>query len=159
MILMNFETQIKGDSKVSGHEDWITCSSIQFGVGRDVSTSGGGVSRDTSNPNFSEISVTKTTDMASSDLFFQSTCGKSLGKGEIHFIQTGGTDVKDQVYMKVELEDALISGYSVSSNGERPSETVTINFTKITYQYDDFSGAKKLTGTPKKYDLMANAPY
>lgn len=159
MILLNFATQIKGDSKVSAHADWITCDSLQLGVGRSISSSGGNVSRDTSNPSFSEVTISKSTDIASSDLFFQATSGKSLGKAEIHLVQTGGTDVKEQVFMKIELEEALISSYSMSSGGDRPSESFSINFTKISYQYDDFSGAKKTTGTPKKYDLMANASY
>ena len=46
MILMNFDTQIKGDSVVEAHENWITVDSIQLGVGRSISSSGGGKDRD-----------------------------------------------------------------------------------------------------------------
>jgi type VI secretion system secreted protein Hcp len=159
MILLKFETEIKGDSTVDGHDNWITIDSMQMGVGRSISASGGGKSRDTSNPSFSEITFNKSMDVASADLFFQATCGKSLGKAEIHFIQTAGTDSKGQVYLKYDLEEAIVSSYSLTSGGERPSESFSINFTKITKQYDDFSGATKKTGTPKKWDLMANKPF
>ncbi|CDG85980.1 type VI secretion system tube protein Hcp [Janthinobacterium agaricidamnosum] len=159
MILLNFATKIKGTAILDAHTDWITIDSIEFGVGRAISTSGGGTDRDTSNPSFSEIRLSKATDIASSDLFMQAICGKSLGKAEIHFIQTGGTSSKGQVYLKIELEAAIVSSYDLKSAGERPSETFSINFTKISYQYDSFNGASVTPGTPKKWDLEANAKY
>jgi type VI secretion system secreted protein Hcp len=159
MILLKFKTEIKGTSTVDGHKDWITVDAIQMGVGRAISVSGGGTDRDTSNPSFSEISLTKATDIASADLFMQAVCGKSLGSAEIHFMQTGGTDKKQQVFLTIELDGPIISSYSVSSGGERPSESFSINFTKISYKYDTFSGETVKTGTAKKWDLEANAVY
>ena len=159
MILLKFATAINGDSIVDGHEKWITISSLQLGVGRAISTSGGGADRETSNPSFSELTLTKSTDIASADLFMQAVCGKSLGKAEIHFLQTGGADKKQQVYMKIELTDAIVSSYSASSGGDRPSESISLNFTQISYQYDAFSGDKVTTGTPKKWDLTKNATF
>ncbi|MBB3221234.1 type VI secretion system tube protein Hcp [Pseudoduganella umbonata] len=159
MILLKFAKPIKGTSTVAGHAEWITIDSIEMGVGRAISSSGGGADRDTSNPSFSEISLSKATDIASADLFMQAVCGMSLGKAELHFIHTGGADKKEQVFLKIELEEAIVSSYSVSSGGERPSENFSINFTKISYQYDSFTGDKVVTGTPKKWDLETNATF
>lgn len=159
MILLKFKTEIKGDSTVDKHENWITCDSMQFGVGRSITASGGGKDRDTSNPSFSEVTFSKSSDVASGDLYYQAVCGKSLGKAEIHLLQTGGTDSKGQVYLTIELEEPVVSSYSASSGGERPSESFSLNFTKISYQYDAFSGDKVTTGTAKKWDLMANKAY
>lgn len=159
MILLKFATAINGDSVVAGHEKWITISSMQMGVGRSITASGGGADRDTSNPSFSEITLTKTTDIASADLFMQAVCGKSLGKAEIHFVQTGGADKKQQVFLKIELTDAIVSSFSTSSGGDRPSESFSLNFTQISYQYDAFSGDKVTTGTAKKWDLTKNATF
>ncbi len=159
MILLKFATAINGDSVVDSHDKWITIDSMQMGVGRSISASGGGADRETSNPSFSEITLTKSTDVASADLFMQSVCGMSLGKAELHFLQTGGADKKQQVYMKIELTDAIVSSYSMSSGGDRPSESFSLNFTQISYQYDAFSGTKVTTGTPKKWDLAKNATF
>ena len=57
-------------------------------------------------------------------------------------------------YKVPSLTNALISGYSLSSGGDRPSESISINFTKIEYKhipYDD----KNKAGTPVtvSYDL------
>lgn len=159
MILLNFATKIKGNSTVAGHADWITIESLELGVGRAISVSGGGKDRDTSNPSFSEISLSKPTDIASADLFMQAVCGKSLGKAELHFMQTGGSGNKQQVFLKIELEDAIVSSYSISSGGERPRESISINFTKISYQYDAFDGDTISTGTAKKWNLKAGETY
>ena len=42
MILLKFATEIKGDSTIKGHENWINISSFQLGVGRSVTSGGGG---------------------------------------------------------------------------------------------------------------------
>jgi type VI secretion system secreted protein Hcp len=156
MILLNFEKKINGSSTVDGHDKWIVCGTVDFDVGRSITRSGGGQDRDTSNPNFSEVKVTKPADTASAELFIQAACGKSLGKAEIHFVQTGGTDAKPQKFLTVELGGAIISNYKLHSEGERPTESFTINFNDISYQYDAFSGDAVTTGTAKKFDLMKN---
>ena len=153
MILLKFATEIKGESTVAHHIGWITISSMQFGVGRGISSIGGGGDRETSNPSFSEVTLSKSLDIASTALMMQATCGKSLGKAELHFIQTGGAEAKGQVYLKLELTDVIVSSYSSSSGGDRPTESFSLNFTKISYQYDKFDGATVTAGTPQKWDL------
>lgn len=157
MILLNFETAIKGDSTVASHTDWITVDSLQLGVGRSITSSGGGTDRETSNPSFSEVSLTKSMDKASVDLMMQAVCGKSLGKATIHFIQTGGTDAKGQEYLELQLHDAIVSSYSTSSGGERPSESFAINFSKFQMKYNTFTkGGTVSAGELKGWDLMKN---
>lgn len=157
MILLKFEKEIKGDSKVDGHADWITLDSCQFGVGRSITSSGGGSDRDTSNPSFSEMTFTKSTDIASGDLFYQAINGKSLGEATVEFIQTSGD--KLQTYLIIKMSDAIVSSYSMSSGGERPSESFALNYTKINYKYNQFSGDKVKEGKEKKWDLMQNKTF
>ena len=160
MILLKFATEIKGDSVVQGHEDWITVDSLQFGVGRAISASGGGRDRETSNPSFSEVSLSKSMDKASTELMMQATSGKSLGDATIHFIQTGGTDVKDQAYLEITLVEAIVSSYSVSSGGERPTESVAINFNGLKMKYNQFQDGKTASkGEEKGWDLVKNQAY
>jgi type VI secretion system secreted protein Hcp len=155
MILLKFAQEIKGSSDVTGYEGWITVDSVQMGVGRSISLSG--KDRDTSTPSFSELVLTKSTDIASTELFFQAVCGESLGIATLKWLQTAKD--KLQNYLIVELHDAIISSYSVSSGGERPSESFAINFTKITYQFNQFTGAESEEGKPKKWDLMKNKTF
>ncbi len=157
MILLNFKTAIKGDSTVTKHEKWITIDSLQFGVGRAISASGGGQDRETSNPSFSELSLTKSMDIASTELMMQAASGKSLGEAQIHFVQTGGVDVKGQTYLEITLKDPIISSYSISSDGDRPSESFSINFNALQMQYNEFKEGKVAKkGEKKGWDLMKN---
>ncbi len=159
MILLKFDVAINGDSTVPDHDKWITIDSMEFGVGRAITTSGTGTDRDTSNPSFSEVTLKKSMDVASTDLFMQAVCGKSLTKATIHFIQTGGTDAKGkaQVYLEYLLHDPIVSSYSVKSVGERPTESISINFNQIQTKYTVFTeGGTPTAGTQKGWDLMKN---
>ncbi len=157
MILLAFKTAIKGDSTVDSHKDWITIDSLQFGVGRAISSSGGGMDRETSNPSFSELTLTKSMDKASTELMMQAACGKSLEEAKIHFIQTGGADAKGQTYLEITLEDPIISSYSISSGGDRPSESFSINYNAIQMQYNVFKNGKVAEkGEVKGWDLEKN---
>jgi len=160
MILLKFATEIKGDSTVAGHENWITIDSFQWGVGRGISHSAGGKDRDTSNPSFSEVTLSKSMDVASTELWRQAVCGKSLGDATIHFIQTGGSDAKEQAFYEITLSEAIVSSYSASSGGDRPSESISINFTKVSHKYNVFQEGKQVSkGEEKKWDVMANAVF
>jgi type VI secretion system secreted protein Hcp len=55
------------------------------------------------------------------------------------------------------LDGTLISGYSISSGGDRPSESLSLNFTKIDSEYlnIDAKFASKTTGHIV-YDIAAS---
>lgn len=115
------------------HAGWIVLESAQLGVHRQLtSPNGTGTNREASTPAVSEILVTKLSDSASSALFQMSLWGQGK-KIIIHFTRTDG----GAPYMAIELENVLISSYSVSGHGgtaeKRPMETFSLNFTKITY--------------------------
>jgi type VI secretion system secreted protein Hcp len=133
---------IKGDVTADGHKDWIELHSCQFGIGRGISTPvGNSADREASAPSISEIVVTKNQDIASIKLF-ESACGGSEGvSATIDFTRTdkGKTDT----YMTYNLTNVLISGYSVSSGGERPTESVSLNFTKIEFKADSYDPSNK----------------
>lgn len=159
MILLDFEGTIKGDAQQAEHEDWINLTSLQLGVNRTITTSGSGKDRETSTPFFSEVSCTKDADIASNELFAQAIYGKKIcDKAEVHFIQTGGEGA-DQVYMKYELYEPIVSAYSLSSGGERPVESFMISFTKIIQKYTQFdAGGTQTEATDKGYDLKTGKP-
>ena len=159
MILIKFDPELKGDSKVEGHTDWISVDTFQFGVGRGVSTSGAGTDRDTSNPSFSEVTISKSMDIASAQLMLETACGLAMTTATIHFIQTGGKDAKGQHYLEIILDKPILSGYSISSGGDRPQESLSINYNGFKMQYNQLSeGGTVVEGEAKGYDLKANVP-
>ena len=138
---------VKGETTQTSHKQWIEISSIQWGVGRGVSSGvGGGSKRESTAPHVSEIVMTKTFDISSPLLLKEALGGKAV-KCNIELTQTDASG-KHVAYQKYALEDALLSGYSVSSGGARPSESFSINFNKIDSEYlnIDDKFASKTTG-------------
>jgi type VI secretion system secreted protein Hcp len=131
-IYMNYDG-IKGDVTEGGHKEWILLESCQLGVHRSIrSAAGRGANREASAPSVNEIVVTKQQDCASTELFKASLWGEGK-KVKIDFCKTD--DKKIEVFMNVELENTLVSSYSSSGHGggDRPMESLSLNFTKITF--------------------------
>lgn len=135
---------IVGETTQVTHKQWIEVQSLQFGIGRGISSGvGGGSKREASAPSVSEIVVTKTFDISSPLLLKESVGGKAV-EVKIELTQTDNNG-KHVAYQKYILTDTLVSGYSVSSGGDRPSESISLNFTKIDSEYlniDDKFAAK-----------------
>lgn len=129
-IYLKYDT-IKGNVTAEGFKEWIELGSFQWGVGRGIGSPHGseGV-RESSEPSLSEVSVTKQLDKASNDLLAAALHGKPV-KAEIVFTRTksGGGGVEE--FLRYELSNTMTSGYSVSSGGDRPSESLSLNFTKV----------------------------
>ena len=143
---------INGDATHLEHKKWLDVDSLQWGVGRGISTkTGSSFNREASEPSVSEVTVTKTMDSSSSQLF-QEACAGAAGKAvTIDLVTTGNPG---DIYMQYKLHNALVSGYSVSSGGERPSESLSLNFTKIEMVYKTFDDKHNVTGQfPASYDM------
>jgi type VI secretion system secreted protein Hcp len=154
-IYMNYDSlAIKGDVTEAGHTGWIELNSFQWGVGRGISSpTGASADRESSAPSVSEIVVTKATDSASTKLLNEALQGD--GKTVIlDFVKTDKS--KLSVYMTYTLTNTMISGYSLSSGGDRPSESVSLNFTKIEFKNIPAEAAGK-AASPETvaYDLAA----
>lgn len=154
-IYMKFGS-IDGAVTTKGFEKWIELQSFQFGVGRAVRTAArGSTARESSEPSISEIVVTKVMDMSSNKLFQDAVGGDFSSKVTVKFTTT----TKDGVatFLAYDLTDVGLSGYSASSGGDAPSESLSLNFTKIQISYTGMdsrvSGSQDVVG----YDLTQMA--
>jgi type VI secretion system secreted protein Hcp len=155
VILIKFKKDIKGESTIKGYENWINVDSASFGVGRSVaSVSEGTGKRDVSNPSLSELTFSRKTDLASPELFFQACGGQTLEECTIHLVQV--VDNKPEIHQIILLSDPIVTSYHYG-NGEMDS--FTLNYTKVSYQYNSFDGKKVTAGTPKKWDLAKNITF
>lgn len=153
-IYMKFGST-KGDVSTGEFKDWITVHSFQLGVGRGIgSAAGSGANRQGSHASVSEVTISKSLDPASLGLFSNALVGKLDTKVEFAFTIA---NEKNDEYLHITLTDTGVSGYSLSSGGDRPSESVSLNFAKIEYKeitLDDKGGAAK--PQTKIYDLMTH---
>lgn len=147
-IYMKFGSVV-GQVTTDGFKDWIELHSFNFGIGRGVTSGAGGARRESSNPSISEIAVTKLNDASSSKLYEDAVAGSFDSKVEIKMTST--TKNKVDTFMTYELENCGLSGFSVSSGGENPSEALSLNFTKITITPSPLDDK----GVPKKGDVVS----
>ncbi len=144
---------IDGDATHDEHKKWITVESLNWGVGRAISTMAGSTkNREASEPSVAEVTIAKQMDGSSVYLFQESCTGQAGKEVKIHMVSTGSPG---QTYLEYTLSDTLVSGYSVSSGGDRPMESVTLNFNKVLMKYIPLESNNE-SGSPitKGYDLV-----
>lgn len=125
---------LTGEATAEGYKGWIEVQSIQWGVGRGISAGMGGASkREASAPSVSEVTITKSFD-AASPLLLKEALGGKASEVKFDLTQTGNKSAH-LAYQKYILTNCLVSGYSISSGGDRPMESLSLNFTKIDSEY------------------------
>ena len=136
---------IDGTVTQQGHKKWIELQSCRLGGSRQVlQTTGATGEREAGAPNLKEVAVTKEHDDASGPLFKEFLSGEGFKKVKIDFVNT-----QNSVFMQIELEDVVISSFKTSGRGgrigsgsgskadsregERPTEDLSLSYTKIVY--------------------------
>lgn len=147
---------IKGNVTADGYKDHISVNSCQFGVGRGISMEPGKMSnREATRPTISEVTLSKAADTSAIALFKESVTGSAGKKVKIKFVRTASDKLFE--FMTYELEDVLVSGYSLSADSESdPMESISLSFSKITVTYNDFDKTNK-SSSPQRaaYNLTS----
>jgi type VI secretion system secreted protein Hcp len=156
-IYMNYNSLgIKGNVTAEGYKDWIRLDSMQFGIGRGISMEAGHMSnREATRPSISEVTISKMMDVASSGMFKESVTGADGVKVVIDIVRTQADKIEK--FVSYELEDVLVSSYSISAGSESaPAESISLSFAKITMSYSAADGKNKAGGPERVgYDLAA----
>lgn len=142
---------IKGDVTTEGFKDYIEVNSFQWGVGRGIAMqSGSGEGRESSLPSLSEVTINKEYDIASPDLLKEALSG-NVKDVTFVFTRTGTGGSGAQEYLKVELKDTIMSGLSLSSGGDKPSESISLNYSQVSFT----SKPMKDDGTPGTQSVVS----
>lgn len=137
-------SDIKGDTVDKTHQGQIDITSFQWGLGRAVSTDG----QSSGCASISEATVTKSLDSATPRLISNALLGKVSNTIEIAWSVDGTTGD----YLKLIMTNAQFSGYSVSSGGDKPSETLSIHFENMRGEYRPIDKKGNL-GSPITWDV------
>lgn len=126
---------VKGESQDSMHPGWIECDAVNWAVSQPKSataSTGGGHTAERCE--LTEISFTKTADMASPILLQMCAGGKTIRKAKFEFMRAdSGGAIK---YYEIELENVLIAHVAPSvSAGAILYESVGLKFSKIRWTY------------------------
>jgi type VI secretion system secreted protein Hcp len=157
MPVFMYYPNVTGDVTSEGYAGWIQLDSWHWGTARDIgNAASSGADREGSAPIVHEITLTKDNDCATPTLIQASLGMGGAAEGQEVKIDFCKTDAeKPEPYFQLTLTNTLISSLSMSTNGDdRPSETLTLNFTAIEFRNTPMGG-KNDTGTPVScsYDL------
>jgi type VI secretion system secreted protein Hcp len=134
---MQFGTTIKGDATLEAVDGWININSFQWKIDWSVTTRAGTDGpRDSKHPHIGELTIKKESDNSSRYLLDAITRNTySSPKGEdcvIRFLSTGqGRNINEMIYQEFTFFESLITSIQFDSSGDRPVETITLNFTGI----------------------------
>jgi len=147
---------IQGESLDKQHPDEIVLSSFSQGVSVPISNPVGGGGTGAGKASFSELSVAKLLDKASPLLYSYAAQGRRIPTVVLTVRKSGEKPVE---FYRITLTDVLISSVQTGGGGDVPSESLSLNFTKIEWRYTP----QKADGSPDApviatWDLAANKP-
>lgn len=147
---------IPGESQDDKHSGEIEIDSFSWGVSQEA-TLGRGTGGGAGKVNVSELNVMKKTDKASPILFLHCANGKHIPSALLTVRKAGEQPLE---YYKVKMTDVMVSGLQMSGSngGGIPMESVSLNFSKIEYEYTPQSAKGTGEGAVKAgWDLAKNA--
>lgn len=143
---------IHGDATHERHKNWMDIEALHWDVSRIVNTSAGSAAnREASEPTISEVTLTKTSDSSSTKLFQEACTGRTGKSAAINLVTTGSPG---ETYIVFSLTNTIISSYSIDTSGDRPVETIKLNFTEIEVKYTPYDeNQTPLSPMIASYDL------
>jgi type VI secretion system secreted protein Hcp len=149
---------IKGQSTIKGFEDKIEILSASHGVAMQVTGSPSATERTSGKPNHQDLTVSKYVDLSTCPLI--AACNAATNLKTIT-LTVGRNDAGTMLpYLVYTLENAIVSSVSVSAgSGDRPTETITFNYSKIKWDFTEQNAALGKKGNNGAiWDLATNQP-
>jgi len=138
---------IKGESADAKHKGEIDIMSFSWGAAqRGTSATGGGGGA--GKVHFNDIDFIKKTDASSPLLMVNCASGAHIKEANFTVRKAGGEQLE---YLKIKLTDVLISSYKEHGSiggGDIPTESLSLNFSKVEYSYQPQGADGKAQGGP-----------
>lgn len=150
---------VPGESVDAAHANTIEIENFSFGVKNPATIAAGGGSS-AGKATFSEITFIKTVDRSSPLLYLHCAQGKHISKAVLYGRKAGESGRGNDFYV-ITLEDVLVSSIQTGGASDgTPTETLSLNFTKIHVSYRPLLADGRL-GDPVRFgwDLATNGSY
>ncbi len=149
---------VAGECLLTGHADKIECLSYSHAVAMQMTSDVSDKRRASGKPNMQDFTISKYMDK-SSPVLNQYCCeGRKLGDGRV----TVGRNESGAIMPRIvyTLKDVMISSVSVaSSGGDKPAETITLNFTGIQWDYTaQKPGTTEAVAAAGKWNMKTHSP-
>lgn len=154
-VIMLEIKDVKGNCTIDGHADQIILNSYSHSVALPMGTDVANTERTGGRPMFSEMNFSKMTDQSTPALYAACTEGKKLGDATLHIGRNEAG--KFMSLMKYVLTNAMVSNINTSGGGGVPSDSFSLNFTKITSEFTQQNADSTKKGTATfGWDLATN---
>lgn len=133
VLILDLGKTISGNSTITGYADKIIVSSFSHSAYLPMGSDAGNTERTLGRPVLSEMSFSKSSDLATTELFKACTRGTKLGDATLSIGR-----IENGVYMNFMtyvMSNAMISQMSCSGGGGIPNDSFSINFTAIKADY------------------------
>jgi type VI secretion system secreted protein Hcp len=134
---------IKGESGDDRHVQAIAIDSFSWGTTNNAASAGGGGGA--GKVVFQDMHFTAKVSKAGPQLLLASATGSHYSRVTLTMRKAGGVVGEYQEYYHIQLEDVLISSYSISASGSEagdivPTDQFSLNFNKVTISYTGLDG-------------------
>jgi type VI secretion system secreted protein Hcp len=147
---------IKGNSTLTGFEDKIIIESFSHSVAMMMNHDVSNTERTMGRPTFSEISVSKMTDVSTPPLYAACAAGTKLGDVTLSVGRNEGG--KFMLLLKYKMTNAMIANISTSGGTGGAVDSLSLNFTKLTSEFTQQKPDSTSKGTSQfGWDLTTNA--
>jgi len=119
---------------LADHSNDIPIESFSYGNQRSFSNPSAGP-RVGSTPSVSEINLSHQNDKFSLPLLNQSLRGSTGANASLFFTDLSGPGGTPFDFLEIDLTQTLISSFQMSSGGDLPTESISLNFVTMTFKY------------------------
>jgi type VI secretion system secreted protein Hcp len=123
---------VKGSSADADHKGWMDATNWHVGAHHPGGFKHGGAGS-TGKTAFTDLSFSTHLDGAWPDMHLFCSNGKTIPKVKLECVKEAG-DGKIK-YLKITLENCIVSSASSNTSGDRPSADYSFNFAKMTVDY------------------------
>jgi type VI secretion system secreted protein Hcp len=158
LILDCSSASISGESQLSDYTGMIEILSFSHGVAQQITGDQSNTKRTSGKPNHQDFTVTKYLDLATPKMI--DFCNQAKPVPTVNIVVGQNDNGKVTKIFTYVLTNALISSISIGGGGGgKPQETVTFNYTGISWTYNQQkSDVTDAGNAAAKWNLATNKP-
>ena len=116
---------LKGESTSARHAEWIEVFSVQMGAANP-----------SNRVTLSSVMLRKRLDKSSPLLMRSCATGRHLPSAVLDVLRSGQAGIR---YMRLKMQDVVVTSVQQSAGGDAPMETVSLNFAKVQWSYTEIA--------------------
>lgn len=129
VLILDLGDSVTGNSKITGYEGKIIVLSYSHSASMPLQMDMGNTERTTGRPVLSEMSFSKMADLSTTEMYKACTQGIEFPTATLYVGRVDNGEYMD--FMKYTMTNAMISSISTSGSGGLPTDSFTINFSKL----------------------------